>query len=211
MDPHWEARFKFKFAPLREKHRRPRNAVGISLKFRVPGGFYPWHSQEVFDKIEEALKEEPFKSAGAILVQHETGPEILFWGLSVAKAALIVSTSILAVSTANLILNVRKKANAQGPIQVMYRGGGDGNYAETALVTTDNAALVKQTEFEAKIEELMDEWLKEGEAKGVQKNRGKKTPAKKTLAKKTPAKKTPARTRAKKASRKDSGRKEKRL
>jgi hypothetical protein len=201
MDSNWEARFKYKFEPLQQQHKKPRGAVGISLKFRVPGGFYPWQSQEVFDKIKQALNDEPFKSAGAIVVQHETGPEILFWGLSVGKAALIIASAALAVNTANLIINVRKKEKAQGPIQVLYRGGTDGNYQEDSLVQTDAASKVKKIEFEQKIDKLMDQWFKEDQKKVSHTKPAKKKATKKPTAKKAVKKKPTTTTKRKRKAR----------
>ena len=104
----WRNEFKYRLDNF-EKEFGDGKGTSISIKLRIDSGcFHREHAPYSYQLIDKAISEYRLSSEKAVLIEHESGPEILVY----ISSALIFGASIIDLVAA--IINSRNKGREKG-------------------------------------------------------------------------------------------------
>lgn len=155
----WANQFKNRIDDF-ENHFGDENGVSISIKIRVESGcFHREHSPKAYEIIDKELKAFDSVKEKAVLIEHESGPEILVY-LSLVGGFISLSASIINIITA--IINARRKGSEYGDrassnITLIVRNfNKKGDIKEEKIISIDHMDELNQKV----VKELLDKGLK---------------------------------------------------
>ncbi len=127
---------------LTNMHKRPADAVGISISFRVPDDteFEIEFGEKAYDKLVKAFRREGLDKRGFAFYANETGPDFLCW-LPSADNTLSIIASILSIYSivAPIVRGDSKSKKGQAEVKETARIYVPGGYSETLI----NEGLLK--------------------------------------------------------------------
>ena len=141
----WQNQFKNRIDDF-ENHFKNGPGVAISIKIRVDSGcFHRDCSPKAYSIIDDELKNFDPKKEKAVLIEHESGPEILVY-LTIISGSISLTTAIINIVTA--IINARKKGIELGDrpnhsINLIIRNfDKKGNIKEEKILTIDRSSSI---------------------------------------------------------------------
>lgn len=149
-----ENQFKNKIEDF-EKFYGDGNGFTVSIKLRVDSGcFHREHSPISYEFIDKEMESLDSVKEKAVLIEHESGPEILVY-LSLISGSLVITASIINLISA--IINARKKDKHDSKINLIVR-----KFNKNGEVKEEKILIIeKSSDFEKKIlKELLEKGVK---------------------------------------------------
>jgi hypothetical protein len=139
----WANQFKNRVDDF-EKQYGDLSGVSISIKIKVDSGcFHREHSPKAYEIIDSELENFDSFKEKAVLIEHESGPEILVY-LSLVVGSIGLTTATVNMITA--IINARKKGTEHGDrhdssINLIVRNfNKKGEIKEEKIITIDRTS-----------------------------------------------------------------------
>jgi hypothetical protein len=146
----WENQFKNRIDDFERKYGDG-NGIAISIKLRVDSGcFHREHSPSAYEIIDREIESLDSIKEKAVLIEHESGPEILVY-LSLISGSIVLTAAIINLITA--IINARKSDRQDSKINLIVRNfNKNGEIKEEKIITLDKTLRLDKKELKNLLE-----------------------------------------------------------
>jgi hypothetical protein len=124
----------------------------------MSGCFHREHSPKAYELIDDAMRMYHISADGAVMEEHESGPEILVW-LAVVAGTLNLATSIVNLVTAIVKARsegIRKGDDRRDPVEIVVRGENrKGLYCEQQVLIVHAGKKLDEQRFHRQLDQAI--------------------------------------------------------